>query len=278
MNWRVIRLALLVMLVILNIGLFTYNTAVERERYVVPKERIERIQEQYRKKGYILEGTIPRDQYPIQRLVLEKENLEERADGFWNEEYEKSYMIGSKILYTCGSEVLTIDRASGRLHYEQNEPIYEKTVDEERDERLAYTFARILMDAEELKPILKQKERGRVIYTYCEVYDENLVFCNGIDVTMYRGAVVEADMQQYRIQGYDEEERNRYPIDEVLYACQDLWPAKGGSEVLYLYCGYGLREEGESVYGEPQVLLSNEHGERMLVNQYHVTFDVLRYD
>ena len=278
MNWKVIRLALLVMLVILNIGLFGYNTMVNRERYVVPKERIERIQEQYRKQGYILEGTIPREQFPKQRLRLEKENLEDRADGFWNEEYEKSYMIGSKILYTCGSEMLTIDRESSMLHYEQNEPVYEKTMDEERDERLAYAFARILMDAEELKLILMQEQEGTVIYTFCEVYDDTLVFCNGIDVAVYRGAVVEADMQQYRILGYDEEERYIYPVDEVLHACQDLWPSEDTSQVLYLYCGYGIRPDGESGYGEPYILLSNDIGDRVLVNQYSVTFGVLQYD
>lgn len=279
MNWRAIRLALLLMLVALNLGLLAYNVTLYRERYVVPDERIALVQEQYLREGYILPDTLPQKQFPVKRLVLKKMDLEERADGFWNEEYEKSYMIGSKVLYTSGSEVLTLDRDTSVMHYVQNEPELQKGSTKEEEHRLAISFARVMMQEEALTLVqIQEGTEGADIYTFCQEYNEQLIFCNGISVTVYQGAVIEAYMQQYRIEGYDDEEQFIYPIDEVLFACLGEIGEREAPASLELFYGYDVVRSGENqYYGEPQILICYGNGRNLLVNQYTVEFNILQY-
>lgn len=279
MNWRAIRIALLLMLIILNLGLLAYNVILSRERYVVPDERIQLLREQYERKGYTLPEDLPVEQYPMKRLQLQEMDLEQRADGFWNKEYEKSYMIGSKILYTCESEVLTIDRDNSTMQYIQHLPKYEPGATVEDDQRLAISFARIMMEEESLELLQVQKgPEGADIYTFCQKYDDQLIFCNRIAVSVYQGAIIEAYMQQYQISGYEEEERFIYPVDEVLFACLDEIRSSPDGGTLKLYYGYDMVPSGTNRYfGEPHILIYNGDEQGLLVNQYTVEFNILQY-
>ena len=129
MNWRVIRWILVIILLILNIGLFGYSVYQKRQLYVVPTERIECVRERFEEWGYQLPKEISRRQYPKKRLILEVTDLEDRANAFWSEDYEKSYMPGSRILYTCGTQTLTVDREQSSMVVTENDPDYQNALE-----------------------------------------------------------------------------------------------------------------------------------------------------
>ena len=269
MNWRVIRWILLIILVLLNLGLFFYSTYTNRQMYVVPRDRIENVRRQYEARGYELPENISNKQYPRHRLLLTPNDLEKRADAMWTEDYEKSYMPGSRIMYTCGTETITIDRDQSSMAYLQNEPGEPKEVSEEEAQLMAQEKARSMMDLQDLKLIRTlTDEEGTYIFTFCEPYKNEVVFPNRTVVTVSQGTVIRASMVQYQIQGYDEGTWPIYPIDELLYSCLPSLGQRDELTELTIYYGYSIKStEEELVSCDPSIWLVRPDGTGLLINQ-----------
>lgn len=278
MNWKTIRLALLCLILALNIGLFGYNLYLNMERYIVPHERIEQLKEQYRKAGYVLPDTISTKQYPMKGLLLKKVDLEKRADAFWDAEYEKSYMIGSKVLYTCGTETVTVDRYNSSLTYTQNRPVYTYGLSRKEEEEIALRFACRLLNSEDLTLLsVSESKPGVYVYLFCESYKGQLVFSKGASVTVCDGAVQQASMTQYTIEGFLDEQPI-YPVDEVLFSCLKELGNAETTEELTLFYGYMAQDaQRDTIHGDPYIFILQKDGEQLLVNRYTVEFGTLRY-
>ncbi len=273
MNWKAIRVALLFLLILLNAGLLGYNILQSVERYVVPAERVDGLRERFREKGYALPDDIPRAQYPKKRLRLSANNLESRADSFWDADYEKSYMIGSKILYTCGNETLTVDRDTSSMVYSQTlRPPYAKATEAERN--TAERFAARMMQNDELTLLSKTPAAdGSSVYTFSEAYQDTLVFSNTVKVAMQYGKIRQAEMTQYAVTGYEPEKQYIYPVDEILsYCLRDMEEPEEKTEKLTLFYGYSRSAwEAGGGFADPCILILYEDGSGLMADQYTVS-------
>ena len=277
MNWRVIRWLLVIILVVLNLGLFGYSMYLNSQLYMVPRDRIDGLISRFEDWGYELPEKLPRDQSPEKQLLLERNDLEVRADSFFTETFEKSYMVDARVLYTCGARTLTIDRERSTMIYADNEPVYEEdaTAEEERD--TAFQFAGQMFQNTDIRVIRTQTvDEDTTVYYICEVYEKQILFSNRIMVTMTHNTVTHASMTQYKVVGYGTTAQPVYPIDELLYSCRyDLETASAQEttetdlEQLSLYYGYvASRTEDNTIYCAPALWVGRADGSGLLVNRY----------
>ncbi len=271
MNWRVIRWILVIILLILNIGLFGYSVYQKRQLYVVPTERIEYVRERFEEWGYQLPKEISRRQYPKRRLILEVTDLEDRANAFWSEDYEKSYMPGSRILYTCGTQTLTVDREQSSMVFTENDPDYQNadTLTDAKVERTAREQAQSMMNNKDLILVrVLSDDVGTRIYYFCEKYKDDILFANRAIITVTYGAVVRASVSQFTVRGYEDTAYAVYPIDELLYSClRTLGQAEEGTQ-LNLNYGYAMAgQEDEVFYCTPSVWIGKPDGTGLMVDQ-----------
>ncbi len=272
MNWKVIRRILLLILVLLNLGLWGYTRYVRLQMYEVPTDRMEKLYDHYETAGYHLPEELPRRQYPMRRLLLAVRDPEPMADGFFSDNYEKSFMPGSRILYTCGSETLTIDRDHSWSSYSQNEPQTRMDLSEDEIQEQARAFAERLMQTENLVQTRRlEGEDGTRIYFYCEKSKDTIVFSNRAAITVSGGAIIRATVTQYTVSGYEEAEQPVYPIDELLYACPRRLGSGEDTELSVLF-GYMLSEtEDDIMYCNPTIVLVRPDGYGLQIDQYNDT-------
>ena len=202
MNWRLIRWILLILLVALNLGLWGYSRYLNRQMYEVPEERLQALAERYEEAGFLLPESLPYRQYPKSRLLLEAKDPESVADTFFTEDHEKSFMPGGRILYSCGTQTLTVDRDHSQMTYVQNEPLAAQSGEAEADRTEARSFAETVMGTRSLvETRMIELDDGTRVFFFCELYKEEAVFANRAAVTVFGAEVTRATITQYRIKG-----------------------------------------------------------------------------
>lgn len=274
MNWRSIRWFLIILLVVLNVVLFGYSRYIDRQLYVVPASRIADARERFADWGYTLPDQIPDRHRPAAALVLQQNDLETRADQYWSTDYEKSYMVDARVLYTCGTETLTVDRDHSNMIYTQNDPAYDPGLEESRWSEIALQMAQGLTGVQDLTLIRSTAtEDGVRLFYFCEKYDGKLLFANQTIVTVTRGAVVRAVMTQYQVQGYETEKLNQYPVDELLYTgLRQLGPAaedRTSPETISLFFGYQIySNEEDGIRCVPTMVILKEDGTGLRLNRF----------
>ena len=275
MNWKVIRWVLLIILVALNLGLFAYSMYIDRQMYVVPRERIENLEQRFESWGYRLPKDLPRNQAPKKCLLMEKNDLESRADSFFTEAFEKSFMVDARVLYTCGSRTLTLDRDRSSLVYQDNGEIPEAEADPETQKETALTFAAGIMNNSDLIIVKTAEEEDAAVFYICERYEEEILFSNRTAVTISHGTVTHAAMTQYKVTGYDSEAQAIYPIDELLYSCRAELkrdPAEKESSSLepldLLYGYFAAQTEENTIFCNPALWVGRSDGSGLLIDRY----------
>ena len=281
MNWRSIRWILLIVFAILNLVLFAYSRYQNQRLYEVPDSRITDLKERFEAWGYTLPEQIPANHYPAAELILVENDLETQADQYWNTDFEKSYMVDARVLYTCGTETLTVDRDHSNMVYTQNDPAYDPSLDIVQQEEAALTTARGLTKVENLTCIrCVQSSEDTWIFYFCEPYDGQLLFANQTIVTVTNGAVVRASMTQYKVQGYTDQKMNQYPIDELLYSVlKQMGRAaeeRTDLEPLELFYGYQIQSiEEDGIRCAPTTAIIRENGSGLRINRFTDTYAVL---
>ncbi|MBR2263615.1 MAG: hypothetical protein IJ917_04605 [Firmicutes bacterium] len=281
MNWKSVRWILIIIFALLNLVLFGYGRVINRQMYEVPEARMLDLKARFADWGYALPEQLSSTHYPAAELILQESDLESRADQYWDTDYEKSYMVDARMLYTCGTETLTVDRDHSNMVYTQNRPAYDFSLDKEQWETKALETARKMTKVEDLTRIRRVKTTGdTIVYTFCERYDGQLLFANQTVVTVTNGAVVRASMTQYKIQGYETRKLNQYPVDEMLYSgLKQLGPAAEGRstpESLEVFFGYQIHSiEEDGIYCVPMVAVIREDGSGLRINRFTDTSTVL---
>ena len=281
MNWRSIRWILMIVFVVLNLVLFGYSRYQNRRLYEVPASRITDLKERFEAWGYTLPEQIPANHYPAAELVLQENDLESQADQYWSTDYEKSYMVDARVLYTCGTETLTVDRDHSNMVYTQNDPVYDLTLDEAQWEEAALAMARSLTKIENLTLVRRvQSAEDTILFYFCESYEGQLLFANQTIVTVTDGAVLRASMTQYKVQGYGSQKKNLYPIDELLYSgLKQIRRAEedhAGPEPLQLFFGYQIQSiDEEGIHCAPTMAIIREDGSGLRINRFTDTYTVL---
>ncbi len=281
MNWKTVRWILIIIFALLNMVLFGYSRQIDRQMYEVPKARIEDLKTRFADWGYALPETLPSTHYPAAELILQENDLEARADQYWDKEFEKSYMVDARVLYSCGTETLTVDRDHSNMVYTQNRPSYDFSLDKDQWETLAIEAARRLTKVEDLTLIRRVKTTGdTIVFNFCERYGGQLLFANQTVVTVTNGVVVRASMTQYKVVGFEQQKLNQYPVDELLYSgLKQLGPAaegRTGLEQLKVFFGYQIHSiEEDGIYCVPMVAIIREDGSGLRINRFTDTSTVL---
>lgn len=264
MKPRLIRRLILGLLVLLNGVLAVSLLVLQKEPSTVSSQQLDRVKLMYLQSGYeIVEMDM---QIPQRQLKLELQDLEDRGDSFFEETAEKSYMIGSKVEYRSGKEILTVDRSDASMAYIREDKAPEAAAEKKEDREAAERMAERLLGTDEFQLIYtKEQYNGSRTFMFAERYKDHLILCNQAVIRVKGGQVRDAIVKQYRILGYAGQ-KSYYPLDEALYGCLSVYKkeqveAQTELSVLDLFCGYGMAaEEDGQLYASPLILLIDDTG------------------
>ena len=292
MNERRMGRVILILLILLNLILFGYYLYQQLNESWVPKERIEQVKELYQKSGiWIQAEPEQRNQsYPI--LELGEANLDQMVKDVLIEPYEKMYIYGSKVQYISEQAVIVTDRKEHTISYQAQERQTEVTLQREvsveewaRQQRITTEEAEDLMEkqatdfahkwmGDDINLSKVEKTNEGYQYSFHAMRDEMVLYFNELQVCVYLGEVLSAELTYWEVTGEANNTPVLLPIDEILYAMLgDIrTELKEGEkdEVVKIMDGYQIEESEEiekPAKAVPAIMVVMKSGREYVMNR-----------
>ncbi len=289
MNEKRMGTVILILLIVLNLVLFAYYSYQKFTENWVTMERMDSIKELYRQNGIEIKAEPERknEQRPI--LELGEANLDQMVESILNDDFEKSFIYGSKIQYTAGSLEILTDRNNHSISYvdkaKQTPEILREggnleewartqRITEEDAEQLmekkAYEFARKWL-GDDIRLIKTNEKTYGCEYTFHPMREEMVLYFNELTVWMVAGNVASAELSYWSVTDETEDSHVLMPIDEILYALldsiRDEMEADQKDEVVQIMDGYQLVRSGEQTKAVPAITIVMGSGKEYVMNR-----------
>lgn len=288
MNEKRMGRVILILLIVLNLVLFAYDSYQDIDKNRVPKERIEQVKEIYRKNGVSIKIEPERKNESQPILTLEEANLEQMAETYLKGNFEKSFIYGSKVQYTSGDRMILTDRKNHSIIYEdqaltdpqwleQSESFEEwaalMRISEESAQLLmkegAMEFARSWL-GEDIELAKTEKRNKGFEYTFHSVQGDAVLYFNELKVWMVNENAVSAEIVYWKATEETEKSYIPMPIDEILYAVlgsikADMQEAET-DEVIQIKKGYRIVKIDEQTLGIPSITVMLKSGREYAMN------------
>lgn len=288
MNEKRMGTVILILLIVLNLVLFGYDSYQSIAKNWVPKERIEQVKKLYVRSGIsiIAEPERKNESRPI--LILKEANLEQMAETYLDGNFEKSFIYGSKVQYTSGERLILTDRKNHSITYtdqaladlrwiEQSESIEEWA----EAQRISEDSAHLLMKegatefakdwlGDDIELVKTEKKGKGFEYTFHSVQEDTVMYFNKLKVWMLNENVISAEIVFWEIVGEEDEAYTPMPIDEILYALlgnikKDMQEGET-DEVIRIRTGYQLVKEDEKGLAVPSITVMMRSGREYVMN------------
>lgn len=251
MNWKTIRVGLLVILVVVNLALFWMNRLEQDRLYAATDDQLQQVFALYEENGVDVDVLINRESYPRAPMVLGEASLLDRSlvEALLGAEYQTTYMDARQTRYAKEGETILLDPANHRAEYTSEKlrwPIWEK----ETLRSWADAQVSACVGSRDYVRIGESVEEERAEFSYCQIRGEEYLFMNRIRVMIEAEGAVSITMEYYEPLGYEEDKREIRPIDEMLYAVlreilAEDW--EKSPSLTQIRCGYDLDGQ-EAVY------------------------------
>ena len=288
MNEKRMGTVILILLIVLNLVLFGYDSYQSIAKNWVPKERIEQVKELYQKNGITIKVEPQRKNESRPILVLEEANLEQMAETYLQGSFEKSFIYGSKVQYVSEERLVLTDRKNHSITYvdqmmtdplwlQQSQSFEEwaetQRVSKESAQLLvkeeATEFARSWLGDDIELVNTEEKDKG-MEYTFHSVQDGALLYFNELTVWMLNEQAISAEMICWKVAGEAEKSYTPMPIDEILYALlgsirADMQEGEE-DEVIQIRNGYHMLEVEEQTLAIPSITVLMKSGREYAMN------------
>ena len=288
MNEKRMGTEILILLIVLNLVLFGYNSYQSITKNRVPKERIEQVKELYQKSGITIkiEPERKNESHPI--LLLEEANLEQMAETYLEGIFEKSFIYGSKVEYTSGERVILTDRKNHSITYvnqtladplwiEQSESFEEwaevQRISEESAQLIvkekAMEFACSWL-GDDIELVDTEKKEKGFEYTFHSVQDDAVLYFNELKVWILNENVVSAEIVYWEVKEEADKSYIPMPIDEILYAIlgsitADMQEGER-DEVIQIKNGYHMEKIDDQSLAIPSITVLMKSGREYAMN------------
>ncbi len=288
MNEKRMGTVILILLIVLNLVLFGYDSYQSIAKNRVPKERIEQVKELYQKNGITIkiEPERKNESHPI--LTLDEANLEQMAETYLEGNFEKSFIYGSKVQYTSEERMILTDRKNHSITYvdqamsdpqwiEQSESFEEwaeiQRISEESAHLLmkeaAMEFASSWL-GDDIELVKTEKRNKGFEYTFHSVQDDAVLYFNELKVWMLNENVVSAEIVYWKVTEETEKSYIPMPIDEILYAVLGSIKADmqedETDEVIQIKNGYRIVKMDEQTLAVPSITVLMKSGREYAMN------------
>ena len=270
MNWKTIRVGILVILVVVNLALFWLNRLEQDQLYAATDDQLQQVIALYEETEVDLDVLIHRESYPRARVILGNASLLDRSlvEVLLGTEYQTTYMDAQQTRYAKEGETILLDPTHHRIEYTSEQlrwPLWE----EETLRSWADTQVSACVGDLEYVCIQESMEEEYAEFLYCQHWNEEYLFMNQILVRIEAEGTAQIIMEYYEPMGYEETEREIRPIDEMLYAVlRVILEERQDDEAIVvteIRSGYDLKGQ-EAVYCLEFVL---NHGEKTIrMNAY----------
>ena len=270
MNWKTIRVGILVILVVVNLALFWLNRLEQDQLYAATDDQLQQVIALYEENEVDLDVLIHRESYPRARVILGDASLLDRSlvEVLLGTEYQTTYMDAQQTRYAKEGETILLDPTHHRIEYTSEQlrwPLWE----EGTLRSLADTQVSACVGDLEYVCIQESMEEEYAEFLYCQHWNEEYLFMNQILVRIEAEGTAQIIMEYYEPMGYEETEREIRPIDEMLYAVlRVILEERQDDEAIVvteIRSGYDLKGQ-EAVYCLEFVL---NHGEKTIrMNAY----------
>lgn len=235
MKERWIRISIIALLVVLNVFLLVMYLEMKYQDRYVPEEAISRIEELYHREGISFEVPIPRTNPSFSELRLTGAEVDKLTEAFLGgQEYDKSYIYGSKIQYDAGEVQIISDQRQHSATYE-NEAIDSPYTEREGEILVVTDGAEEVIDLEQERELVQSVARyfasrwlgsdlyldsvsftaDGFVFTYDQMAKDQIYFFNHITITASRRGVSSASLVYWDISGTGEE-LSVLSADEIL--------------------------------------------------------------
>ncbi len=289
MNEKKMGLVILILLIALNLVLFGYYCYQNITENWVPKERIDKVRELYRKSGVELKTEPERKNTGQAILNLGEANLEQMAEEYLRGSFEKSFIYGSKVQYTSGNLSILTDRKNHSITFvDQMKAVPDAMGKSESMEewakmqRITEEEAQVLMRENATKfarewmgddiKLLKTEIRDKGYeYTFHPMREEMVLYFNELKVWVVNGNVVSAEMIYWEVTDEAGESYTPMPIDEILYALlgsirEDMEEGEK-DEVIQIINGYQMVKLEEKIKAVPSITVVLKSGKEYVMNR-----------
>ena len=270
MNWKTIRVGILVILVVVNLALFWLNRLEQDQLYAATDDQLQQVIALYEENEVNFDVLIHRESYPRARVILGDASLLDRSlvEVLLGTEYQTTYMDAQQTRYAKEGETILLDPTHHRIEYTSEQlrwPLWE----EETLRSWADTQVSACVGDLEYVCIQESMEEEYAEFLYCQHWNEEYLFMNQILVRIEAEGTAQIIMEYYEPMGYEETEREIRPIDEMLYAVlRVILEERQDDEAIVvteIRSGYDLKGQ-EAVYCLEFVL---NHGEKTIrMNAY----------
>lgn len=284
MRERIIRIPLLILLLLLNLGLLIANVNSRIQRYSVSPQEMEQVQKLYEDSGIDFKAQPSMRGKQRSALEIGPADLDAMVQEFLGDrEYSLTYIYGAKTQYNAGSTVLIADWDSHSISYRDTEVVSEDAKEPWRNvlteeeqlmlETVAMRFAQRWMGENVL--ITSWTRSGDTLtVNFAQMEDQEVYYFNSMQVVVLRGGIQSAELSYWKVLGSGETV-DAMPMDEMLYRALDaiLYSEHTRAEedtVNDILDGYSL----ETVYGDrglamPTMTMIMESGKQFVLSYCH---------
>lgn len=290
MNLQKMLNVFILIFIILNIGLFSYNTYNDSVKYTLSNARVDLLRETLANKGVLLYSIYPTKYYPMSKLVIrepehnESELIsklfgEESVSGLSDEEHR--YGNG-----TNGQEetlILKVKKKErkGLVIYNNMAPdiITSNIRNPLEVQQLVDPFVEtITLGNGKFELVDERSNEVNAMFEYNERFEDQLLFCNEVIVRVSEldggFGITEATSIRYTPLYFSEEQYQIYPADEVLYKFLMYVEEEGLSDIRItnVEIGYLLGPDGlrnlKSDEIDPYYRIRTGDGQEFYVNAF----------
>ena len=284
MREKWIRWPILILLILLNAGLFVFYLTERRGANTASVQEINRVVDLYGQEDITFKKQPAGTVSPRTILTLGSADLDQMViDYLQGADYDLTYIYGAKVQYNSDSLVIIADWDDHSITYRDNladdNPegiIWGRVLSEDEQLRLetaARTFAqKWLGDSVVVTSWIRSGEILTV--TLCQVREDQIYYFNNAEVTVNRKGISEARIEYWNVVG-ENAGVDPIPMDEMLYAAlnmiksdENMIRRNTGDQVISLTDGFEiLSYEGEEITALPCLTLVMESG-----RQFHLSY------
>ncbi len=251
-NWRTIHTVLLLLLILVNLGLFWANRMEMDRLYSASDEELERVLALYDRENIQVDAVLRREGYPKAPAILGGAGFltTELVEKFLGTEYRTAYMDARQRRYTKGEESILLDPEGHRF-------VYTGTLKAESVEELA---ARCLSGW-----ICTEYEENR--WVYVQKKEDLYLYYNRAEFLVSDEGQITLELQYYEPLGYETTTREVRPLDELMYGAlrEILLRSPEGAVLQEIRYGYDLNSYRDAVYCLEFAL---DNGKTVRINAY----------
>lgn len=239
MNWNRILSVFIIIFLIINIGLYTYQKLQNRNNYTLSSSRIRQMEAVMKKKGVTMYAYLP-DFYPKAKLELKMAEWNKKAildHIFENQEYrsELTYEVALADTYQNKQQLVSFytGEHNGMIYYKgENNKYKPENLSLITMEKKVIEFVQDLVGKEyEFEVTHRQIKGNGYLLDVNGIFKNEIIFSSYFQIKIDSEGIKEALGFHYDPIDFEENKREIYAFDEVMYYFMNKMEERGKEEI-----------------------------------------------